>query len=362
MTYDYKVFLRDCRDISTITELKSSSFALSRSTDSAVGGSEEINSQPDFNGFPSRPPCIFQTGISDHQPLHEQPQREEPRPVFLHPIKDSWHVLGKQVYLYLDSVNVKWSTIDPIRFAKKDRPPGALHLWIGVKPGSLDLEPAKAAAAGCKSILHDAGHPDVEIAFRESNFSQLLGPSLLSPVSTRGQTDDIDNLLSPFTPTLGLRIAPRRTPCFEATGGLYICEGGDSDRVFLLTVRHAALPTAVHPNTLYEKKQRQTCQPSHDIILLGHKAYTDAIDLVMAQIGRYLSAVDIEKDGLDELDAPGQQERQGKIAALEKTNRRLNKTAHGNWNTMELGDHTRDWASLVRAAISYNCLRRQAVL
>ncbi|CAK7218559.1 hypothetical protein SCUCBS95973_003529 [Sporothrix curviconia] len=304
--------------------LKSSNFVTSpSSTDAAVGSTEEINVQSDFNGFPSRPRLIFRTGLPEDLVQCEQPEREEPRPVFSHPIRDSWPLLGKEIYVYLDSVDVQWSTIDPIRFALKGAPPGPLHLWIGVNPGSLNLDDAKTAAAGCKSILSNAGFADVEIAFRESILSRLVGPNLLSPTSTRDLEAEIDNFASPFTAALGLYIAPRETPHVEATGGLYICEAGGSDRLFLLTARHAVLPMKDHPDTLYDnmtQTQRHRPgrrMPKHDIILLGQKAYTDAIDSVMGRIGILLDAIDIAKDEIDYCGPPLKQKRQSTIVALQ---------------------------------------------
>jgi hypothetical protein len=192
-----------------------------------------------------------------------------------------WFTLGKQIYEFLDSKEVKWSTIDPVRFAEVGKEAGPLHLWVGVVPKFLSFEDAKAAADGCKNILADANFPDVEIAFRESTFTRSAGlPQLLNYVPFQKPTADI---ISPFTPSLGIQIAPRKTPHFEGTGGLYLRESSQSDRVLLLTARHVVLPPSAHRNKPYTRKSPKG--RAEDVLILGSGAYTAALEEMMAEIG-----------------------------------------------------------------------------
>jgi hypothetical protein len=66
---------------------------------------------------------------------------------------------------------------------------------------------------------------DVEIAFRESIYTRYAGLKLLDHVSSVNPTVDVR---IPFTPALGLHIAPKAFPYLEGTGCLYLCEGGES--------------------------------------------------------------------------------------------------------------------------------------
>lgn len=77
-------------------------------------------------------------------------------------------------------------------------------------------------------------------------------------------------------------IAPQHTPHLEGTGALYLCEGGPSNRVFLLTAPHIPLPTSAHRNELYEYKM--TNQPRYGVLTLGSNAYPDALEDMMAKI------------------------------------------------------------------------------
>lgn len=299
----------------------------------------------DFYGFPSHPICVYRTG--DEWPVPKGPQAQrvprEARPVCNHPIRAVWRTLGEQVYKFLDSLEVLWSTIDPVRFAEEEGEAGPLYLWVGVNPRSLSLEVAKAAAVGCKKILATAQFPYIEIAFRESVFTRSAGPQLLN-LNIVLSVDPTADLRSPFTGTLGIQIAPRNTPHFEGTGALYLCEGGQSNRVFLLTVRHVPLPPSVHRNELYERKR--TGQPRHEVLILGSKAYPDALEDMMAKIGRELIFVDHYNrelatlgeavEGEDTMVAEARQEFKDKLAKAEKTITAVN-AFHGDitkhWST-----------------------------
>jgi hypothetical protein len=114
---------------------------------------------------------------------------------------------------------------------------------------------------------------------------------------------------------------------FEGTGALYLCEGGQSNRVFLLSARHVPLPPSVHRNELYERKK--TRQPRHEVLILGSKAYPDALEVMMAKIGRELTFADLYKRGLaalgeaaegeDTVVAEARHELKGMLVKAEKT-------------------------------------------
>ncbi|KAH9164039.1 hypothetical protein EDB89DRAFT_450675 [Lactarius sanguifluus] len=96
----------------------------------------------DYFGLPSNPISVYHTGERLKRPTGFETWRvpKELRPICDHPIADIWRELGQQIYQYLDSVNVKWTTIDPVRIAKVEEEAGPLFLWVGVKPGSLSRE------------------------------------------------------------------------------------------------------------------------------------------------------------------------------------------------------------------------------
>ena len=109
----------------------------------------------DFYGLPSFPKSICRTGPAWPQSTHPDFYREpkEARPICVHPITSVWHELGREIYEHLDSIDLRWTTIDPVRFAVAGKEPGPLHLWVGVVPGSVSYDEAKVAATHCKQIL-----------------------------------------------------------------------------------------------------------------------------------------------------------------------------------------------------------------
>lgn len=163
-------------------------------------------------------------------------------------------------------------------------------------PGTLSPDDAKDAAVRCKEIILEYKIINVEIAFRESIFTRYSGPQLLDYDLSVDSTADVR---APFTPALGLQIAPKAFPYFEGTGCLYLYEGGRSDRVFLLTARHVALPPSEYPNEHYNRKNNSI--PRREIIHLGSRAFQNALEAITAKIGHEDLMIDICNDKLEDL-------------------------------------------------------------
>ena len=326
-------FLNQCIDLAT---QQGSEGSPTSSTTTAVGepdiakdvletlphspqGSESYS---DVFSPPSNPVSIYHTGDPWPRPIDPEAQRVpmEARPIFKHPIALVWRELGRQVYEYLDSIAVKWTTIDPVRFAEAGKKDGTPFLWVGVMPGTLSRDDAEVAAVGCKDILAQSQTTDIEIAFRESIFTRFAGgPRLIDYVPS---TDPAVDLCGPFTPALGLQIAPKSAPHFEGTGGLYLCEGGESDRIFLLTARHVVLPPHAHRNEVYNHKN--SSQPRCRVILLGNKAYHNVLESIMRNIGHQTLLANTNKAELGRLGRAVEGEDAAKIVTREKLELQIN--------------------------------------
>jgi hypothetical protein len=247
----------------------------------------------DFRGMPSGAPCIYKSGPAwpEREGLAAQwPYIREARPVYGHPIAGSWIKIGAEIYKSLDSRSVKWTSIDPVAFANagEKTPFCPLLMWIGVKHETLDFDDAVAAANAIKDILSQAGFPDIEVAFRESEvtYSVHAGPKLLPFNPLR---NFIPEYRKPFTPTLGLSIAPLKTPHYEGTGALYFRLNKDDDRVVLLTASHVARPLPVYTNRGMTRKN--TSQPREEIVALGNMGYQNAINAIMGAIGKLARSI-----------------------------------------------------------------------
>lgn len=252
-----------------------------------------------YAGLPSGPKLISRTGpIPWKPPTGPEAYRvlRELRPVFNHKIITVWNVLADKVLEYLDSLKVKWTSIDGVRFAKFEEAPGPVVLWIGVTPESLSGEDAHTAAFGCLDILKEFDITDVDVEFRESVYTRSVGPRLLEPGYDSDPTIDVRG---PLTSTLGLQIAAARTPFAEGTGGLYISEGGDSNKVFLITARHVVFPPNEVPNQDYARTNK--CR--HKVLLLGSKAFEKFFRSIKSSIGRRAINVGIYERQLAEMGA-----------------------------------------------------------
>ena len=217
-----------------------------------------------YSGLPSGPKLVSRTGpIPWKPPTGPEAYRvlRELRQIFNHKI-----MCPDKVIAYLDSLKIKWTSIDGVRFAKFEEAPGPVVLWIGVTPEALSGEDAHTAAFGCLGILKGFDITDVDVEFRESVYTRSVGPRLLEPVFDSDPTVDV---CGPLTSVLGLQIAAGRTPFAEGTRGLYFSEGGDSNKVSLITARHVIFPPNEVPNNDYARTNRRR----HQVLLLGSKAF-----------------------------------------------------------------------------------------
>ena len=232
-----------------------------------------------YSGLCSSPRLVYRTGTTPWtMPAGPEAYRpsKELRPVFGHKLGFVWGDLGPRVCHLLDSQGVFWTSIDVVRFIRvgEGEPLSPVVLWIGVVPGTLLGEDARASADACLDLLKEFGCDDVEIEFRESIYNTLAGPNLLEPASDLDPDVDVRG---PLTPALGLSIAAQATPRLEGTGGIYLAEGGDSKKVLLVTARHVLFPPD-GPNVDYARTN--TSAPRRDVLLLGTKAFDHFLDSI----------------------------------------------------------------------------------
>jgi hypothetical protein len=253
------------------------------------------NAYSDF--YPSRTPCIFKSGPD--WPVRKGPQAQgierEARPVYGHAIGLTWLSICSQIYEYLDSTGVEWTSINPLAYANtgEAKPFCSFILSIGVKPHTLLYEAAVAATTVVQKILAEAGFPDIEVAFVESvvTRSVAVGPKLRSfdPYLD-------DDLRKPFTTTLGLSIAPLKYPHFEGTAALYFRLSKNDRRTAILTCAHVARPPPVYSNT--GMTCTNTSRAREEIVVLGNMGYNNAVRAMMDTISDLRHSIEVWNDVL----------------------------------------------------------------
>ena len=114
---------------------------------------------------------------------------------------------------------------------------------------------------------------------------------------------ELSGLRKPFTPTLGLAIAPLDSPHFEGSGGIFLRLSNDENdkRIALLTCAHVIRPPPLFANEAYSHESDS--QPREDIVLLGTGAFQQAIDNIQEFVSDQKGAIASWKLALSQLPA-----------------------------------------------------------
>ena len=264
-----------------------------------------------YSGISETPPkLVYRTGKDPWvEPTGPEAYRRlgQLRGVFGHKLNDNWKDLGPKVRDLLDSQGVLFTSIDVVRFIRDGEWPeprviSPVILWIGVLPDTLLVEDAFTSGNGCLNLLADFGITDVEVEYRESVYTRSVGPDLLSPVSNR---DPLYDVSGPLTPTLGLSISAFESarPNVQGTMGLYLAEGGESDRVLGVTCRHVLFGS--NETAIIEYIHTHASAPRRKVQLLGTRAFEELLTSIKSRIWTHRLMVrqygwDIE--GLQEAD------------------------------------------------------------
>ncbi|KAH7890436.1 hypothetical protein F5I97DRAFT_1922768 [Phlebopus sp. FC_14] len=185
-------------------------------------------------------------------------------PVYDHELGDKWEDVCPKVRDLLDKQQVRFSTIDLVRFrtVPNQQTPDVISpvvIWVGVLPDSLAGEDAFNSANAILALLEDEGY-----------YNQLYKPA--------SDLNATRHVIDPLTTTLGLPIAAARTPHFQGTMGLYFKDGDD---LYGVTARHVLFP----PDEINSDYTYNPSGPRKEVLLMGTKAWGDYLESVQIQIG-----------------------------------------------------------------------------
>ena len=223
--------------------------------------------------YPNRTPCVYKSG-----PVWEVPNEflgwpieREPRPICRPDIAPIWVSILQKIVECLDSVGVKFTSINAFSWANRDEKEllCPFLLFVGVMPQSLDYDDAVTAAVGVKAILTEYGLPEAEVAFVEMvNKCLSGGPELLS----LKPFDKIAEYRKPSTSVLGLPIARLDMPYYEGTGALYFRLDTDTEDIALLTCADVVRPPPAFLKS-HGMKRTDESQPKELVVALGIQDY-----------------------------------------------------------------------------------------
>lgn len=132
--------------------------------------------------------------------------------------------------------------------------------------------------------------------------------------------DPVPELLKPFTPTLGLSIAPLKATYYEGTGALYLRLSSTDKRTVLLIAAHVARPPTFISRSLPPGCDRP---PREEIVALGYEGYNKAITSMLKEISKLARSI----DSVAELVKGGEttQTRQAYLDKVDEAKKRIEK-------------------------------------
>ena len=96
-----------------------------------------------------------------------------------HQLKEVWEGnLSRKVITILDSMGVKWNSIDVVRIGYAGEHPYPAVIWIGVTPRTLSGDDGAAVVSECHKLLVEHDITDVEVEIRES----IIWPQYVIPL------------------------------------------------------------------------------------------------------------------------------------------------------------------------------------
>ena len=236
-------------------------------------------------------------------------------PVYNHKLCDKWEDVGPKVRDLLDKQQVRFSTIDVVRFSTvpNQQTPATISpvvIWVGVVPDSLAGEDAFNSANALLALLKDEGIADVDIEFRESVFRRSVSAELYEPAS---DLDATRHVIDPLTTALGLPITAAKMPHLQGTMGFYFQEG---DNLYGVTARHVLFPADEYNSDYTYNPSR----PRKKVLLIGTKAWDYYLKSVQIQIGNLGTRAEIHEESIRRL------EERADTPAAEKAKKDLQKT------------------------------------
>jgi hypothetical protein len=125
-----------------------------------------------YTGLPSTPVLVARSSTTPWvAPAGPEAylKPKELRPVYGHALQKPWEGnLPHKLRNFLDSRDVKWTSIDPIGIGNVGESSAPLIIWIGVLPKSLPRDEGVVVASKCKELLVEHNIADVDVEIRES--------------------------------------------------------------------------------------------------------------------------------------------------------------------------------------------------
>ncbi len=266
----------------------------------------EVEAKIYYAGLPSSPLLVARTGTLWKEPTGPEAysQLRELRPVGNHAaLKELWEDnLALKLHALLDSMEVQWTSTDVVRIANVGEPSAPVILWIGVMPASLSGKDGVVVASKCRALLVEYNITNVDVEIRESIVTRSAGPGpkLLTPIDLYFDKPIVE-VHEPLTTALGLPICAQSTPWAEGTGGFFVGEGENTERLLLVTTRHVVFTPNKNENTHFEYRNDNT-HPRHNVTLFGDAALNKYLESIQEDIGSNAFTVQYQEEYIKEIE------------------------------------------------------------
>lgn len=233
-----------------------------------------------YAGLPSAPILVARTSITPWE-VPSGPQAywklKELHLANSHPIKEVWEGnLAPKILALLDSMEVKWTSIDIVRIGDSEEYYAPAILWIGVMPASLPPNDGVIVASRCKALLEEHGITDVDVEIRESVVSHPEWTDALTPTHSSKRTVGVHK---PLTTILSLTICAQSKHRAKGTSGP---DPNDTEKLLVVTAQHIFFTPDKNKTEQLCKNDSQHC---YNVTLFGDAAFKEYLDSVKNEIG-----------------------------------------------------------------------------
>ena len=233
--------------------------------------------------MPSKPPLIATTKpgpFEDSTGPEAYSVFKELRELGDHPLASAWdHGLADRLRRSLNTMRVKWNSIEALRVVEVGESSGPAIVWIGVEFGALSFKEGSVVALKCRAFIDSHGIHDYHVEIRESRVMRQAGSRFFDPVPL---SDPTFTARDPYTATLGIPVSAKNRPWAEGTGSFYLCAGGDDTDIYLVTTRHVVLPLDKDDNKEYERKNNDKAR--EDVVILGISDFNEKLAAIDYEI------------------------------------------------------------------------------
>lgn len=273
--------------------IRNDKFASKSSITPPSGGLSKAETTFYYSGISYSPPKLVYRTSKDHFALPSGPEAyrrlKHLLPVYGHELGGKWGTIRPKVRDLLDEQQVRFSTIDLVRFRTIPRQGmdaiiSPLVIWVGVVPESLLFNDASKSASTILELLKDEGVTDVDVEFRESVFRRSAGATLYKPPSDE---DPRRSILDPLTTALGVPIAAAETPHMQGMMGFYFQDGQD---LYGVTARHVLFPAEDNLDYIFHPGM-----PKKEVLVMGTEAWADYLKSVKTRMKDLAFDVEINK-------------------------------------------------------------------